>query len=319
MRAEYLASRSITTRHGFFTRRGGVSTGPYASLNCSLSGGDDPAQVTRNRALAAETLGANRGPVGWADPDTWRGGCDGGRSLEAGRRREGGCDGDRGAGHRTRYHHRRLRAGAAARRRPRHRRRGSCRLARRRRRGAGGGGRGDGGARRHASGHRSGDRAMHRAGELRGGAGTGGRDAGWRGVPGYRGAAPGTGSSTWRAIAGPGSARPGSSPRRWGWIPSPMLNASSAIDGARLAAAARSDIRSRSSWHEGGLHQARRRAGSWRQSRASRAVATCRSLSPGGPGSTPCASPSRRRRASSYRRRPLLSCRRRTRPPGHAR
>jgi hypothetical protein len=39
--------------HGFFTREGGISTGPFASLNCSLSGADDPENVRRNRALVA--------------------------------------------------------------------------------------------------------------------------------------------------------------------------------------------------------------------------------------------------------------------------
>ncbi len=44
-------------RHGFFTRRGGVSTGVYATLNASFGSGDDPRQVARNRALAMEMLG----------------------------------------------------------------------------------------------------------------------------------------------------------------------------------------------------------------------------------------------------------------------
>jgi YfiH family protein len=44
--------------HGFFTRLGGVSTGPYASLNASLSGGDDRAAVMENRARVAQALGA---------------------------------------------------------------------------------------------------------------------------------------------------------------------------------------------------------------------------------------------------------------------
>ncbi len=44
--------------HGFFTREGGVSTGPYASLNGSLSGGDDPASVAENRRRAAAAIGA---------------------------------------------------------------------------------------------------------------------------------------------------------------------------------------------------------------------------------------------------------------------
>ena len=33
--------------HGFFTRRGGVSAGSFAALNCSLSGRDDPDAVRR--------------------------------------------------------------------------------------------------------------------------------------------------------------------------------------------------------------------------------------------------------------------------------
>jgi len=44
--------------HGFFTRAGGVSEGPYASLNCSLSGGDAREAVLENRARAARALGA---------------------------------------------------------------------------------------------------------------------------------------------------------------------------------------------------------------------------------------------------------------------
>ena len=46
--------------HGFFTRRGGVSTGPFASLNCSLSSPDDRAAVLENRGLAADSLGIAR-------------------------------------------------------------------------------------------------------------------------------------------------------------------------------------------------------------------------------------------------------------------
>jgi YfiH family protein len=44
--------------HGFFTRQGGVSGGPYASLNCSLSSGDSRDSVLENRARAARTIGA---------------------------------------------------------------------------------------------------------------------------------------------------------------------------------------------------------------------------------------------------------------------
>lgn len=45
--------------HGFFTRQGGVSTGPFASLNCSLSGQDAREAVMENRARAAHALGAD--------------------------------------------------------------------------------------------------------------------------------------------------------------------------------------------------------------------------------------------------------------------
>lgn len=43
-------------RHGFFTRRGGVSSGHYASLNGSVSGADDPADVHANRTRIASRL-----------------------------------------------------------------------------------------------------------------------------------------------------------------------------------------------------------------------------------------------------------------------
>lgn len=43
--------------HGFFTRDGGVSTGQFATLNCSLSGRDDPRAVAENRARARAALG----------------------------------------------------------------------------------------------------------------------------------------------------------------------------------------------------------------------------------------------------------------------
>ena len=57
--AEFLTAPSLAgLPHGFFTRRGGVSAGRFASLNCSLSGQDDPAAVAENRALAMRALGA---------------------------------------------------------------------------------------------------------------------------------------------------------------------------------------------------------------------------------------------------------------------
>ena len=42
--------------HGFFGRRGGVSAGELASLNCGLGSGDDPALIAENRRRVAETV-----------------------------------------------------------------------------------------------------------------------------------------------------------------------------------------------------------------------------------------------------------------------
>lgn len=59
--AEHLSAPALGAlpglRHGFFTRRGGVSEGAYASLNCSLSGQDDRARVRENRRLCMAALG----------------------------------------------------------------------------------------------------------------------------------------------------------------------------------------------------------------------------------------------------------------------
>ena len=57
--AEAIESARLPALHGFFTRRGGVSAGPYASLNCSLSGGDMPEAVALNRERAARRIGAD--------------------------------------------------------------------------------------------------------------------------------------------------------------------------------------------------------------------------------------------------------------------
>lgn len=50
-------------RHGFFTRKGGVSQGIYASLNCGLGSRDDPLAVKQNRARVALHLGAREPTV----------------------------------------------------------------------------------------------------------------------------------------------------------------------------------------------------------------------------------------------------------------
>jgi YfiH family protein len=60
MTAEFLTSLALAApglAHGFFTRRGGVSAGPFAALNCSLSGRDAPEAVRANRGRAMDALG----------------------------------------------------------------------------------------------------------------------------------------------------------------------------------------------------------------------------------------------------------------------
>lgn len=51
------AAFSDAVRHGFYGRKGGVSAGIFASLNCGPGSGDDPAAVIENRARVAHDLG----------------------------------------------------------------------------------------------------------------------------------------------------------------------------------------------------------------------------------------------------------------------
>ena len=86
MTLEILTSDALTPlRHGFFTRRGGASSGVYAGLNCGGGSGDQSDSVRINRARVASALGVApdalltahqvhsarvvsvTGP--WADPD----------------------------------------------------------------------------------------------------------------------------------------------------------------------------------------------------------------------------------------------------------
>lgn len=67
--------------HGVFTRQGGVSTGPYRSLNLSLSVGDQPSLVEENRRRVQEALGvaalASATQVHGRQEAVITGGCDG--------------------------------------------------------------------------------------------------------------------------------------------------------------------------------------------------------------------------------------------------
>lgn len=58
MTLEILTAPSLTPiRHGFFTRRGGASSGVFEGLNCGLGSSDQTEAVRINRARAAEALG----------------------------------------------------------------------------------------------------------------------------------------------------------------------------------------------------------------------------------------------------------------------
>lgn len=61
--APVTAASLAGTPHGFFTRRGGVSGGLYASLNCGPGSADDQAAVQENRRRIASALGAGNGLV----------------------------------------------------------------------------------------------------------------------------------------------------------------------------------------------------------------------------------------------------------------
>lgn len=52
-----LRSDLIAAPHGFTTRAGGVSTGPYAALNLSTATGDDPEAVAENRRRVLAAFG----------------------------------------------------------------------------------------------------------------------------------------------------------------------------------------------------------------------------------------------------------------------
>ena len=54
-----LFADTTTLRHKFFTRKGGVSDGLYASLNCGTGSSDTEENVFENRRRASEALGVN--------------------------------------------------------------------------------------------------------------------------------------------------------------------------------------------------------------------------------------------------------------------
>jgi hypothetical protein len=54
---EIITSEALPARHGFFTRKGGASSGIFAGLNCGTGSTDQTEAVAINRARVAEAMG----------------------------------------------------------------------------------------------------------------------------------------------------------------------------------------------------------------------------------------------------------------------
>lgn len=54
---EIITSEALAPRHGFFTRKGGASSGIFAGLNCGIGSTDQAEIVAINRARVAESMG----------------------------------------------------------------------------------------------------------------------------------------------------------------------------------------------------------------------------------------------------------------------
>jgi YfiH family protein len=59
MTLEILTSDALPMKHGFFTRRGGASSGVFAGLNCGQGSTDQAEIVAINRALVADAMGVS--------------------------------------------------------------------------------------------------------------------------------------------------------------------------------------------------------------------------------------------------------------------
>lgn len=60
---ELITSPLLSAVHGFPTRAGGVSQGPYSSLNCAASVGDEPSAVAENLTRLARAAGVEPGAL----------------------------------------------------------------------------------------------------------------------------------------------------------------------------------------------------------------------------------------------------------------
>lgn len=60
---DIITSDHLPVRHGFFTRRGGVSAGIFAGLNCGPGSSDQSDVVAMNRAIVARSIGVEEGAL----------------------------------------------------------------------------------------------------------------------------------------------------------------------------------------------------------------------------------------------------------------
>jgi len=60
MTPSHLRCPNLDMPHSFLSRRGGVSSGLYASLNCGPGSDDDPSNVAENRRIAASEISGRR-------------------------------------------------------------------------------------------------------------------------------------------------------------------------------------------------------------------------------------------------------------------
>ncbi len=56
---EIITSTALAPRHGFFTRKGGASSGIFAGLNCGYGSSDQSEVVAINRARVADAMGVD--------------------------------------------------------------------------------------------------------------------------------------------------------------------------------------------------------------------------------------------------------------------
>lgn len=57
MKLDAITHPNLTPRHGFFTRKGGASSGVFKGLNCGISSSDQREAVALNRTRVAKSLG----------------------------------------------------------------------------------------------------------------------------------------------------------------------------------------------------------------------------------------------------------------------